>query len=509
MAGVINPPRIYLRIEDPEWKGFLETELHEFPITTSAPPSAREWTFAHLQIVDMESAEKLMQELQGNGDPLLVFASSILFHPISAPSESLSEWYRRGFAYICENKEELPALKVRLQAILRLRSQHLTQKAVNFRLAKWLETQKKQSTNQTDFLHMAVHDLRGPLAAMICYAELLMEGVLGNLQATQLEPIRTIHRNCQFLIDMVNDLLDSAKLESGKIGLNLEKTDFNHEVEQAVQSLRGLADTKRIQLKLELDKTPEMFLDIQKVGRILTNLLGNAIKFTRASGEIVLKTGVTDDTMVFSIQDMGPGISPADRQAIFKKFHTGSGSNIAGKGHGLGLAICKSFAELHGGKIYVESTRHKGSVFIVHLPLEKRKKVTATVSGASRKVLILDLAQDFPELSSLEGLSTPNLGYDFMAGAPKIFSHKKLPVHHYLVVNEPEEETQFLGSDFLLLRLEELKGNSPCVLVVPNSMPEREKELRIHLGFFLIEKPCTLTVLFDKLLGVVGHNRRK
>ena len=123
----------------------------------------------------------------------------------------------------------------------------LAEQAVNRRLKSRLILQQGRMAHQSEFLHMAVHDLRSPLAAMICYAELLMEGVLGNLQASQLEPIRTIHRNCQFLIDMVTDLLDSAKIGAGKLQLKLEKVGFNKEVELAVQSLRGLAGAKNIQ----------------------------------------------------------------------------------------------------------------------------------------------------------------------------------------------------------------------------------------------------------------------
>jgi signal transduction histidine kinase len=462
----------------------------------------------HLQLIDLEASRALPGEAAGAEDPLLILTSTAVIHPEPLPAEIKASLYQQGFSYVSEGADDVPALRLRLQAMLQVRSRLLTEQAVSRRLKQWLESQQTQIAHQTDFLHMAVHDLRGPLAAMICYAELLMEGVLGNLQASQLEPIRTIHRNCQFLIDMVNDLLDSARIETGKLALKLEKTNFTRELENAVQSLRSLAETKRIELRTEAEEIPEMYLDVQKVGRILTNLLGNAIKFTRSGGEIVLRVGRSGNTLVFSIQDMGPGISEADRQAIFRKFHTGSGSNIAGKGHGLGLAICKSFVGLHGGKIYVESTRHKGSVFIVHLPLEKRRTAAKASAEGGRRVLALDLGEDIPGLEALSGLNAAGLVCKYLRGGSWDWNGKH-PAFDVLLVNESGRDAHDFGGDFMLLRLGELRGKAPCALVVAQDMPEAEKELRRHLGFRLLEKPCTPQALFDKLQGIVGSDRRQ
>jgi hypothetical protein len=198
----------------------------------------------------------------------------------------------------------------------------------------------------------------------------------------------------------------------------------------------------------------------------------------------------------------------ADRQAIFRKFHTGSGSNIAGKGHGLGLAICKSFVELHGGKIYVESTRHKGSVFIVHLPLAKRRGA-ARVADPGRKLLVLDLGSDMPGLETLHGLAAPGLRCEYArGGGTGTWPSKGLPAFQFLVVNEPASAGGF-GGDYLLLRLGEIRGRFPCALIVPADLPEKDKELRRHLGFRLLEKPCTPQALFDKLQEIVGLDRRQ
>ncbi len=505
MPGSFHPPRIFLRMGEGEFRTRLESALAGFPLSHDTPPDLAQWPLGCLQLMDLEAALEFVADTRNAAAPLLALSSTLVAHPQPLPAETKASLYQTGFAFIGDADPEYSALKSRLQALVRLRSRLLAEQAVSRRLQSQLDAQQVQVDHQIEFLHMAVHDLRGPLAAMICYAELLMEGVLGNLQSTQLEPIRTIHRNCQFLVDMVNDLLDSARIGMGKLALKLEKTNFTREVENAVQALRSLAETKGIRLRVEAEPIPEMFLDVQKVGRILTNLLGNAIKFTRASGEIVLRVARHNNSLVFSIQDMGPGISVADRKAIFEKFNTGSGSNMPGKGHGLGLAICKSFVELHGGKIFVESTRHKGSVFIVQFPLEKRKGGGA--HRPSRKVLLLDLGGDVPGLEGLTATSHPGLRWEVLRPDPAGWSWEKLPGRDFLLVNE--NGSGGFGPDYFLLQLGEKSGGTPCGVVVSADLPEPEKELRRHLGLWIFEKPCTPQEISDKLQGIVGVDRRQ
>jgi nitrogen-specific signal transduction histidine kinase len=396
---------------------------------------------------------------------------------------------------------------VRLQGLLALKSKLLAQQIINRRLRARIESQSENLRHQNDFLHMAVHDLRSPLAAMICYAELLMEGVLGNLQASQLEPIRTIHRNCQFLIDMVTDLLDSAKIGAGKLQLKLEKVEFNKEVALAVQSLKGLADAKSIAIEMALEPVQDVWLDVQKVSRVLSNILGNAIKFTKAGGRIVVRSRQQGNMLALSIQDTGPGIAPADLEAIFEKFATGEGSNVAGKGHGLGLAISKSFVELHGGRLFVESTRHKGSIFVVHLPVEKRKE--RALSQIRRRLLILDLGKDVPGLKdAAAGARLSNFEVAYVAASLRDWNKTPLPRFDFLLINESPGFEEF-GRDYYLLALSGLSADARCALLVDGAMGPEEKEVRRYLGFQLLEKPCAPKELFDKLQGIVGFDRRQ
>jgi signal transduction histidine kinase len=504
MTGGVEPPRLVLVSRDPEWDARFRKAFESFPL--AEPGSAPSGGPAEAYVVDARIAREFPGLLPEGADVFASLASAVVLSGAPLPAEEKLACYEMGFALVADDKLDMPSTRIRLQAILGGKSKWLTREIINRRLRTRIESQQNTLTHHNEFLHMAVHDLRSPLAAMICYAELLMDGVLGNLQATQLEPIRTIHRNCQFLIDMVTDLLDSAKIGAGKLQLRLEKVDFNKEVELAVQSLRGLAEAKNIRIDTDLSQVPDMYLDVQKVSRVLSNILGNAIKFTKADGKIIVRSKQEGNLLVFSIQDMGPGIPPADLEAIFEKFNSAGGSAVAGKGHGLGLAISKSFVELHGGRLFVESTRHKGSVFIVHLPVEKRKG--AARRQAQRRILILDLGKDVPGIADLAGSGHEDFAVDYVPASLRDWAKRRYSRFDFLLINEPAGFEEF-GRDYYLLALSGLSSEARCGLLVPAGMPEADKEVRRYLGFTVLEKPCTPEELFDKLLGIVGLDRRQ
>lgn len=500
----MEPPKLVLVTRDPEWDARFRKAFESFPVVEAGTPPGG--GAAEAYVVDARVAKDFPGLLPQGADIFSNLSSAIVISTEALPAEEKLAFYGMGYALVADDKLDIPSARVRLEALLSGKSKWLTREIISRRLRTRIESQQSTLTHHNEFLHMAVHDLRSPLAAMICYAELLMDGVLGNLQATQLEPIRTIHRNCQFLIDMVTDLLDSAKIGAGKLQLKLEKVDFNKEVDLAVQSLQGLAGAKSIRIETDMSPVPDMYLDVQKVSRVLSNILGNAIKFTKANGKIVVRSRQEGNLLVFSIQDMGPGIPPADLEAIFEKFNSAGGSAVAGKGHGLGLAISKSFVELHGGRLFVESTRHKGSVFIVHLPVEKRKG--AVRRQTRRRILILDLGKDVPGMAQMAAGEREDFHVDYVSASLRDWNRRQYSRFDFLLINEPAGFEDF-GRDYYLLALSGLSSDARCGLLVPGSMPEADKEVRRYLGFTVLEKPCTPEELFDKLLGIVGLDRRQ
>ncbi len=510
MATEIILPKIYLLAQNRDVESHVRKILEAFPMQSLAfadLPTLDQSAFAHVFLIDANQFDFFNQAMINGGWETVVLPNTFLVQltPISVAEKVLR--YEQGVAFVWDAQDDGQLFKSRLESRLTLKSKILSHQIISHRLNARIGQQQANLNYQNDFLQMAVHDLRSPLAAMICYAELLMEGVLGNLQASQLEPIRTIHRNCQFLIDMVTDLLDSAKIGAGKLQLKLEKVNFIREVELAVDSLKGLADTKSIGIELQLKSVPDMYLDVQKLSRVFTNLLGNAIKFSKAKGKITIRTDQQGNALVFSIQDSGPGISQADMETIFDKFEIGGGSNIKGKGHGLGLAISKSFIELHGGKLFVESTRHKGSIFIMHLPIEKRKQMA--LAKFKQRILLLDFAQDFPELQTLAASEPlPHVQMDYFATSLQTWNKVGISGTDFILINENSQLENF-GRDYYLLALSQLSAEARCALLIDAKMPAEDKEIRRFLGFTLIEKPCTQRELFDKLQVIVGFDRRQ
>ena len=221
---------------------------------------------------------------------------------------------------------------------------------------------------QEEFFQMAVHDLRSPLSAIVVYAELLMNRVMGDLDNRQLEPIRTIHRNCNNLIRMAEDVLASARLRAGATTPRFSDLDVTESVREAIRSLQGLADAKQVRIRLD-PPTGELrrMIDPDYLSRAFANVLGNAIKFSPHGAEIHIALDREGDEIRVAFTDQGPGISPERRGEIFQKFRRGDVGNVAG--HGLGLSIAQYFIALHGGRILIEGVRGRGSTFLVGLPV--------------------------------------------------------------------------------------------------------------------------------------------
>ncbi len=227
---------------------------------------------------------------------------------------------------------------------------------------------EQRLARQEEFFQMAVHDLRSPLSAIVVYAELLMNRVMGDLDNRQLEPIRTIHRNCNNLIRMAEDVLASARVRAGVTVPQFADSDVTECVREALRSLQGLADAKLVKIRLEPPQEPLVRpVDPDFLTRAFANVLGNAIKFSPHGGEIRITLVREGNEIRIAFTDQGPGISPEKREAIFQKFQRGDPGSVAG--HGLGLSIAQYFIELHGGRILIEGVRGRGSTFLVGLPL--------------------------------------------------------------------------------------------------------------------------------------------
>ena len=223
---------------------------------------------------------------------------------------------------------------------------------------------------KSDFLTNISHELRTPLTAVMGYCDIFMEKKIGEMNEQQLKFMTAIQKNSKNLLSQINNLLDLAKLEAGKLSMNEKDFDLPKLVSEATVSVEPMASKKNISITTDLDPCAQtVFGDPDRLEQILINLLDNAIKFTDYGGKIKIISRDLGQEVLISVEDSGIGISLEDQNTIFEKFKQIENSlSRRYPGSGIGLAIVKSLVEAHGGNIKVESTPGKGSVFSVSLP---------------------------------------------------------------------------------------------------------------------------------------------
>jgi PAS domain S-box-containing protein len=237
-----------------------------------------------------------------------------------------------------------------------------------------LRSREAEEANRlkSEFLASVSHELRTPLHTIIGFSELLAEELEGVLNEKQKRFVEHIRRDSLHLLELINDILDLSKIESGKLDLHVEAFDAAESLQEALNGIAPAAAAKQILLELLPSPNVEVAADRLRLKQILLNLLSNAVKFTPEGGRVSVECTCDAENRLarFSITDTGMGIPEHEHQAIFNKFHqTGYTTKGVREGSGLGLAITKHLVEQHGGTIDVESQPGKGSRFSFTLRL--------------------------------------------------------------------------------------------------------------------------------------------
>ncbi len=229
---------------------------------------------------------------------------------------------------------------------------------------------------KSDFLATMSHELRTPLNSIIGFSEVLDS--IKSLDDKQRRYVQNIQKSGRMLLDMINDILDLAKIESGKMELRLADFRIEGVIQAQCDFFRPQTERKNIDLDIEIEPDlPDMFQDQAKVQQMLSNLLSNAIKFTPEGGRINVraKRDPEGGELLLTVSDTGVGIAEEDQAAIFEKFRQGTAVMAQGdaitreySGTGLGLSIVKELCKLLGGEVSLESELGRGSTFSVHLP---------------------------------------------------------------------------------------------------------------------------------------------
>ena len=246
----------------------------------------------------------------------------------------------------------------------------------NARLYREIELKSRQletaSRHKSEFLANMSHELRTPLNAIIGFSEVLAERIFGEVNEKQAEYINDILQSGQHLLSLINDILDLSKIEAGRMELELSDFDLPSTIDTTLLLVRERAQRHGIGLGREVDERLGIVRgDERKVKQkqVLLNLLSNALKFTPEGGKIDVRAALNDGVAEISVTDTGVGIAPEEQQAVFEEFRQVGAASKKVEGTGLGLAISRKFIELHGGRIWVESTPGSGSTFSFTVPL--------------------------------------------------------------------------------------------------------------------------------------------
>jgi signal transduction histidine kinase/DNA-binding response OmpR family regulator len=227
------------------------------------------------------------------------------------------------------------------------------------------------SEAKSDFLAAMSHELRTPLNAIIGFSELLERAPDGGHDApTVARYTEHIHSSGLHLLDLVNDVLDLAKVEAGRLDLHLTRFDLRALVVQTAETMRPLAERKRISLELPGSEAVEIEADPNRIRQVVYNLLSNAVKFTPDDGVVSVGLDIETDRVRLTVADTGPGITTADQARVFEAFQQVQVTDAQRQeGTGLGLALTRQLVERHGGKVELASEVGRGSRFTIELPV--------------------------------------------------------------------------------------------------------------------------------------------
>lgn len=269
------------------------------------------------------------------------------------------------------------------------------------------EELQRLNSLKSEFVSTVSHELRTPLTVILSAANNLLDGAFGALSDPQTKWVKKINQHSLRLHEMISDILDLSKLQSGKSQMRRDSIDFGKLIKATVTNLQMLAKEKKImmshQVAADLSK---IWADPSRLEQVVTNLITNAIKYTPEEGRVKVFADQKDNLIHVSVEDTGMGIAPEHQEIIFDRFRqirNQEKNESSTQGIGLGLAICKEIIDQHQGRIWVDSEMEKGSRFQFEVPLDPRAQ-----AQPARHVLVVD---DDVEISELMEMSLAQAGH--------------------------------------------------------------------------------------------------
>lgn len=383
------------------------------------------------------------------------------------------------------------------------------------RLATELEVSsdavRRASQAKSDFLSSMSHELRTPLTAIIGFSDLMRSEPKRDHHTTVPDEwIEHIHKSGNHLLTLVNDVLDLAKVESGRLELDRQPFDLRAAINESIAGLAPLAEKKSLRLSTDI-AAGQLVADRGRFRQILYNLLSNAIKYTHDSGEIRVVAALSDGWVSIAVDDTGIGISTEDLPRLFEEFRQLGDPGTHEPGTGLGLALTRRLVEAHGGHLDVTSQIHEGSTFTVWLPQGVQavtqvqpSKLPADGVGAGRDVLIVE---DEPSAAQLLRTYLEAEGYRVRI-APE--GEAALAEVRRLLPGAIILDVMLPGMDGweVLRRLKSDPDTREVPVIIATVMEEREMGLALGAVDYLV-KPLARQALLDRLTRYAPQARTR
>jgi PAS domain S-box-containing protein len=360
---------------------------------------------------------------------------------------------------------------------------------------------------KSEFISTVSHELRTPMTAIKGYTDLLFGGAVGSLNDNQKHFVNVIQNNTGRLIALINDLLDISRIETGRVRFEPAPVKLGDIIADVVEAMAARSQERGLTLTYEVDvDLPEVMGDRDRLYQVLTNLIGNAINYTTEGG-VTVEAADVEMAVQVSVRDTGVGIDPEDIGHIFDRFYRADDPVVQeASGTGLGLPIVKMFVEMHGGRVWVDSEKGKGSKFIFILPVpgaELEPKETPPVNAApppitAKTILVVD---DDPDIAQLVRMQLESNGYRALTASR---GERALEI-------VKEEKVDLIVLDRLLpdtdgLRLLDALKTNPSTAKTPAIMLtviEDDGEAMTRGASAYLVKPVNEQVLLDQIQTVL------
>jgi signal transduction histidine kinase len=371
--------RILLLLEHQENRRLLAVWLRQYyqvVLADTAPSLSAAFDLAILDAPALEQWRQAILDRKAAEEP--VFLPCLLLSPRQQVSQVAHHLWQGVDELLLTPVDKLE-LRARTEILLRVRQQSLELKRHNDELAAFIDERRAVERMKDEFISIASHELRTPLTSIMGYVSLLLAGEVGVLTERQQSFLQIVDSNAERLIGLVNELLDIARVESGRVQLTLQPLDLRQVVQAVRTDLRTVSRSKHITTVVQLPLAPiHVQADRDRLIQVLTNLLSNAYKYSPEDTTVTIQGLVQDGCAQINVMDQGIGIAESDQAQLFSKFFRADSARRQGiAGTGLGLSITRSLVEMQGGRIWMSSCLGRGSTFSFTLPLAQPADILA------------------------------------------------------------------------------------------------------------------------------------